>query len=517
MASRPVALLLLAGLLALSPLAGAAETAPVLVERVDGSHLAADVGQNATAVFGLTNLNPSTDFFVSVAVSNARDWAPADVQPNKFLLPARVGATPSETDVRVTFAPNDQPREGVVFHVTFSLVNSQTGEVTQVAQDVDVASAAPPRVLDAFKNPLAPPLDNAWGTFALDMLFWLAVAVLAIFVGNWLIRIVTLRAAKYVSTEMASKLRLPLFLLVLCYGLSASVAILPRNFFTQTVARIALAIGVGIFGLYVAYKLLDAALYYYEKEIAPRTETKMDDVIIPVVRKVGVVVLWVAGIIITLRQLGWDPTIIFAGAGIAGLVIAFAAQDTFSNLFSGVFLMLDQPFVEGDDILTESGETARVERIGLRTTRLYNYQTHEQIIVPNNSLATKRIVNHTGPDARFRLSVEVGVDYASDAEQVKRILMQVAEAHPKVLKDAPWEPRVRFKNFGDSSLDFTLRVTIPEFKDRNEIASDLRFAIKRAFEANGIDIPYPHRTLVVKGEGAQKLVAGADGKPGKKP
>ncbi|MEA3202245.1 MAG: MscS family rane protein [Thermoplasmata archaeon] len=516
-ASLTLALFLALAFVAI-PFAAAADTAPVLVERVDAGQLAADAGRNATAVFGLTNLNPTTDFYVSVVVDGVRDWAPADVQPNKFLLHARAAGDPVATNVSITFSPIDAPRAEATFHVTFSLVNSATGDVAKIPADVPVASAAPPRVLDALKNPLGAPFDNVWGTFLLDMTFWVALGVVAVFAANWLVRVATMRAAKYVSTEMASKLRLPLFLFIASFGLSGSIGVLPRNFLTEVVARIVVAIGVGIFGLYVLYKLLDAGLYYYEKEIAPKTETKMDDVVIPVVRKVGVVVFWVAAVIVTLKQLGWDPTIIFAGAGIAGLVIAFAAQDTFSNLFSGVFLMLDQPFVEGDDIMLESGETARVERIGLRTTRLYNYMTHESIIVPNNNLATKRIVNHTGPDSKFRLPIEVGVDYASDPEVVKRLLLQVAAAHPKVLKDAPWEPRVRFKSFGDSSLDFTLRVTIPEFKDRNEIGSDLRFAIKKTFEANGIDIPYPHRTLVMKGEAGKVLTPAAPGeaRPAKK-
>jgi small-conductance mechanosensitive channel len=368
-----------------------------------------------------------------------------------------------------------------------------------------------PRVLGYFHNPLAPPFDTGYGTFVLDLVAWAVVAGLLVVAGDALIRSLTLRASGAVTREIGVKLRKPIFYVVAAYGLAQSFSVLPRYAAVVVVEHILLGIVVGLFGLYVIYKVLDAALFYYEKEIAPKTETKMDDVIIPVVRKVGVVVLWGAGIVITLRQIGWDPTIIFAGAGIAGLVIAFAAQDTFSNLFSGVFLMLDQPFVEGDDIMLETGETARVERIGLRTTRLYNYLTHESIIVPNNNLATKRIVNHTGPDSKFRLAVEVGADYGSDAEKVRRILLQVADAHPKVLKETPWEPKVRFKSFGESSLDFTLRVTIPEFKDRNEIASDLRFAIKRAFEQNGIEIPFPHRTLVVKGEGASKVLTPAGG------
>lgn len=502
----------------LLPSFASAETAPVLVERVDAGHLTADVGSNATASFELRNINPTTDFFVSVATTGPPGWT-VGAQPANFVLTKRVSADPAPYVLDVVFAPADSPREAASFTVTLSLVSNATGEVTKVTEDVVVGSAAPPRVLNAFANPLGAPLDNEWGTFLLDMLVWIGFALLAVVAGTWVVRGVTMRASRYVSSEMASKLRLPLFLFIVSLGLSESFKILPRNFLTETVVRIVLAIGVGVFGLYVLYKVLDAALYYYEKEIAPKTETNIDDVVIPVVRKVGIVALYVVGIVLSLRELGWDPTIIFAGAGIAGLVIAFAAQDTFSNLFSGIFLMLDRPFVEGDDITLETGETARVERIGLRTTRLYNYMTHESLTVPNNSLATKRIINHTGPDARYRLVVAVGVDYASDPEKVKRLLLDVANAHPRVQKDGEWPPSVRFTNFGESSLDFTLKVTIPHFKERQEIGSELRFAIKKAFEANGIDIPFPHRTLVVKGEGASRILqpsAPAEPQPSKK-
>jgi small-conductance mechanosensitive channel len=310
---------------------------------------------------------------------------------------------------------------------------------------------------------------------------------------------VTARASNQVTREIITKLRKPIFYFVLLLGLGRSFAHLPRNVVTDFLARTLLAIGIGIFGLYVLYRVLDAALLYYQKELSPRTDTNVDDVLVPVLRKVGIVVLYVVGIILTLKALGWDPTLVFAGAGIAGLVIAFAAQDTMSNLFSGVFILLDQPFREGDLIQLDTGEIVRVESIGLRTTRLYHGRNHESIVLPNNQLATKRVINLAGPDHRYWLNVEVGASYDADPARVQEILLGVARAHPKVLRGDDWEPVAFFQRFGESSLDFLLRAAVEDYRDRVPVASELRQAIKKAFGEAGIEIPFPQRTLHIKG------------------
>ncbi|HET6405959.1 MAG TPA: mechanosensitive ion channel domain-containing protein [Candidatus Thermoplasmatota archaeon] len=484
---------LLLVVLLLSPAALAQEITPVLVERVGEEELAADVGQPATAEFRLFNLNRADESFVTVSVSSARGWT-SEVDQNEFFLGAR-----NETVVRVTFTPEDTPRGSAVFEVRFAFVGA-AGEVTRQAETVEVLSAAPPRVVGLFPNPLGPPLDNAYGTFLLDMAVWVVVGVVSVVASHTLVRLAMNRAHTSTTHAVSGKLRRPLFIFILLLGLARSFAILPRNPVTTFISKFLLAIAVTVFGLYVLYRMLEAVLVYYQREIAPKTATKVDDVLVPAFRKVGLVIIYIVGIILTLRNLGWDPTLVFAGAGIAGLVIAFAAQDTFSNLFSGVFLMLDRPFVEGDDIMLETGETARVVNIGLRTTRLHNYQTYEDIIVPNNQLATRRIVNHTSPDPRYRVNIDVGVAYGTDPELVRRVLLEVAHAHPLVEKREPLHPSVRFMRFGDSSLDFVLRCVIPSYQQRNEIASQIRFEIVKAFQREDIQIPFPQRVVHVRNE-----------------
>jgi small-conductance mechanosensitive channel len=479
--------------------ASAQDITPVLVERVGSASLVADVGAPAEATFQLFNLHSTADHYVTVAVEAPKHWR-ANASADRFFVGPR-----NATNVTFALEPLDTPRSSGTFVVTFTLVNGETGVTTRESETLEVASGAAPRVIGVLPNPLGPPLDNAYGTFLLDMLFWVAIGVGSVIVSKWLTRLVTIRASTTTSNDVFGKLRRPIFFLVLLLGLSRSFAILPRNAVTVFIAKFLIAVAVTVFGLYVLYRGLEAGLLYYQREIAPKTATKMDDVIVPAVRKVGLVFIYIVGIVLTLRNLGWDPTLIFAGAGIAGLVIAFAAQDTFSNLFSGVFLMLDQPFVEGDWITLETGDEAMVADIGLRTTRLYNNKLNQMVIVPNNQLATRRIINHNAPDPRFRMQVEVAVTRDADPLKVERVLIEVARAHPECLSGPAMEPSVRFFAMHDGVLRFAIRLYVHGFEKRGRVTSELRFAIYEAFAREGIEVAYPTREILVRHEDAGSL------------
>lgn len=486
-----------------------AQTSPVLVDRVNDAVESADRGDPALVGFELFNLNPRNDFYVRVSVTAVPQWdsrvaVEGGLTPEGFFLQPR-----NRTIVTVAFEPlAAQPPQA--FSVEFQFVNGDSGEVTSILKSVVVESRVPPLVLGFFVNPLPAPFDTAYGTFALEVLFWVAVALFAIFVGDNIVRIITTRASNSVTREIIQKLRRPVFLFVFFMGLARSFGILPPTAFTGFVARTLVAVAVGVFGLYVLFRVIDSALLYYAQVIAPRTASTIDDILVSLARKFGIAIMWVVGVVYVLKTLGWDPTLVFAGAGIAGLVIAFAAQDTFSNLFSGIFLLLDRPFVEGDDIQLETGEIVRVQSVGLRTTRLYHPRNHESIVLPNNQLATKRVTNLAGPDGRYWVTLEVGVSYASDPRKVERILLDVANANPKlILDEEDWKPVVRFGAFADSSLNFALRCAVRDFRDRFAVASDMRYAIFAAFEAEGIEIPFPQRTVWLHHADADRAAAGA--------
>jgi small-conductance mechanosensitive channel len=194
----------------------------------------------------------------------------------------------------------------------------------------------------------------------------------------------------------------------------------------------------------------------------------------------------------------WDINVtgLVASAGILGLALSFAAQDTLSNLFAGVAILADRPYQIGDYIIIDSGERGEVTHIGLRSTRLLTRDDVE-VSIPNGVMGSAKIINEAGgPRTRYRIRINVGVAYGSDIDQVMQTLLDAANAHKKVLRNP--EARVRFRAFGDSSLDFDVLCWIVRPADRGLVSHDLHCDIYKRFIAENIQIPFPQRDLHIK-------------------
>jgi small-conductance mechanosensitive channel len=185
-----------------------------------------------------------------------------------------------------------------------------------------------------------------------------------------------------------------------------------------------------------------------------------------------------------------------ASAGIVGLALSFAAKDTLSNLFAGVSIIADAPYKSGDFIVLESGERGMVTHIGLRSTRILTRDDVE-ITVPNGIIGNSKIINEAGgPSAKHRIRIAVGVAYGSDIDQVIATLSGVATAHSEICNEPG--PRVRFRKFGESSLDFELLCWIDQPIDRGRMTHELNCAVYKAFAEDKISIPFPQRDLHVR-------------------
>jgi MscS family membrane protein len=184
-----------------------------------------------------------------------------------------------------------------------------------------------------------------------------------------------------------------------------------------------------------------------------------------------------------------------ASAGIVGLALSFAAKDTLSNLFAGVSIVMDAPYKAGDFIILDTGERGVVTDIGLRSTRILTRDDVE-ITVPNGIIGNGKIINEAGgPAAQHRIRVAVGVAYGSDIDDVIEVLTDVATGHPDVLANP--EPRVRFRLFGESSLNFELLGWIARPVDRGRVTHELNCAVYKALNKHDIKIPFPQRDLHV--------------------
>jgi small-conductance mechanosensitive channel len=194
----------------------------------------------------------------------------------------------------------------------------------------------------------------------------------------------------------------------------------------------------------------------------------------------------------------WDtnPGPWIASAGIVGIAIGFAAQDTLSNFFAGIAIIADAPYRVGDYVNLADGQRGKVVNIGLRSTRILTRDDVE-ITIPNAVIGGNSIVNESaGPSIKHRVRTQVGVAYGSDLEVVRRVLMEIAGAE-ELFCDDP-EPRVRFRTFGDSGLNIELLGWIPEPEARGRALDAVNSEIYRRFAEEGVEIPYPKRDLYVK-------------------
>lgn len=211
--------------------------------------------------------------------------------------------------------------------------------------------------------------------------------------------------------------------------------------------------------------------------------------------------VWLIGIAVAVELLNVDLTALTVVAGALGIGIGFGLQNVVNNLVSGVVLLLEQPVHYQDRVSVENVE-GQVEHINFRATTIIT-NDNISIIVPNSQLINQAVINWSHGDPRIRVHIPVGVAYGSDVELVTETLFEVARAEEKVLSSPA--PEVRFREFGDSSLNFELLVWSDEPPNHHRLHSELNYAIDAAFRKNGIEIPFPQRDVHVKTPTRQEL------------
>lgn len=206
-------------------------------------------------------------------------------------------------------------------------------------------------------------------------------------------------------------------------------------------------------------------------------------------------VLVTLGFIIIIQSSGIDLSALGILLGALGIGIGFGLQNITNNLISGIIILFERPVKVGDRI--EVGDViGNIHKISARSTTIIT-NDNIAVIVPNSEFISSTVINWSHNDRNVRFNFPVGVSYNEDPGKVKRLLLEVAKAHPGVLKNPP--PDVMFEAFGDSSLDFNLRVWTSEFSDKPFVLkSQLYFRIFEVFKAHGVEIPFPQRDLHLK-------------------
>lgn len=245
----------------------------------------------------------------------------------------------------------------------------------------------------------------------------------------------------------------------------------------------------------LAYALVMAICDWYLREVAAKTKTRLDDQMVNLFRRVSKVAVLFLALTVILGHFNVKITALLGAAGVASLAVALAAQETFANMISGFTILVDRPFRIGDRIELPDGTVGDIFEVGLRSTKILTFD-NTLVILPNKEISAARITNHSYPDPKFKIRRNYTVAYGSDVAKIKRILVEIAAAHPKVLKDPA--PDAYFTDFGDSALVIKLICCVADYKDAFVTTDQLNMEVNRRFAEEGVEIPFPQRDIHIR-------------------
>ena len=234
---------------------------------------------------------------------------------------------------------------------------------------------------------------------------------------------------------------------------------------------------------------------------ASKMDKEFDQTSHALTRRLIVAAIYIIGILMIVLQipaLNRVAVAMLAGAGVAGIAIGFAAQDSLSNIISGILLAVFKPIRIGDYV-DFKGEYGHIEDLTLRHTIICTWDLR-RIIVPNSQISGDYIVNWSIGSPEAIWPVDFGIAYTSDIDKARNIIIEETKRHPQVMKDE--EINVRLTELGDFAVNLRLTFHVPSRGDAFDTGCDIREAVKKRFDAEGIEIPYPYQNIVLQRDAA---------------
>ena len=326
--------------------------------------------------------------------------------------------------------------------------------------------------------------------------FWVLARLLRYVLVTWMPRFTAFTATD-LDDRILQRVTPPAALLVVFAGLYFAIKSLPLPEKVHIVSSGAVFVVNVVILTNIAYRMADEMLRWYASRVAERTGTGLDRQVMPLLEKLVSIFLVGTALIITLKHFNYDILSLVTALGIGSLAIGMAAKDTLANMISGFTLMIDRPFRIGDRIQLTSGQWGDVSDIGLRSTKIKTAD-NTLLIIPNSELCNTTLINQAFPDVRAKGRINVGVAYGSDVVEVKKLLVATAGEIPEIMGEPP--PEAFFVSFGESALNMSLFFWVADYTRVFPVTDGLNTLILSRFRENGIDIPYPTRTVLLEKE-----------------
>ncbi len=283
----------------------------------------------------------------------------------------------------------------------------------------------------------------------------------------------------------------PLTMLVIVLGvyISNTMFLVPNTAphdFIGAIVSILIIINIA----WLVLRLVDTMIVFYIRPFVEKSETELDDQLLPILRKGTKLIIIVLTILFILGNFGYDITTLLAGLGVGGLAVALAAQDTVSNFIGSVIIFSDKPF-KIKDFIKFGGNMGTVKEVGIRSTKLET-PSGTILVVPNSKLSSEIVENFSQAKTR-RIEQTIGITYDTGYKKMEnaiKMLEKIAESHKNVIKYD-----VKFVEFGAYSLNINMRYWIKDTSKYRETQHEINMEVKRKFDKQKIDMAFPTQTI----------------------
>jgi MscS family membrane protein len=300
--------------------------------------------------------------------------------------------------------------------------------------------------------------------------------------------------------DVVGALQFPLLALIVVEGAFLALRTLSvLDDHRTTIERVWVALTL-VLAIITVQRLLSALLSWYGASIAQRTATDWDQKSLPMIRRILNVAIFAVGAMVVLDQLGISISPLLAGLGIGGIAVALALQPLLSNVFASSYMLSDGSIRVDDFLEIEGGPTGWVEDIGFRATRIRTFDNNI-IIIPNSTLAESTVTNFDAAGAPVDAAITCGVAYEEDLERVEAVCLDELRSIVRELDEAVGgEPIFRFQRFGDSNIDFLMKIRATTRRQVGLVTHVMVKRIHARLNAEGITINYPARRLFLAAE-----------------
>lgn len=349
---------------------------------------------------------------------------------------------------------------------------------------------------------------NQWSTALAIIVGTLIAAKIVYWIFGNVFRRLSSRTATDLDDQFVAMLDRPVVALITAVGIWIAVRSLMLPEGTVAVAWHAVQMAMMLTFAWMAVRIFDTVIRVALEPMARRSESDLDDQLLPLARRAGRAAIWSLGIIVALNNAGYDVAALIAGLGIGGLALAMAAQDTVKNVFGGFTIFTDRPF-STNDWIKAAGFEGTVREIGLRSTRVQTFAGRE-VTIPNSTIANSPVENVSREPSR-RIQLDLGLTYDTTPDAMQRamdILREIATEHAELQAR---EPVITFNAFGDFAMNVLFQYYIRADADVVQTQTRMNLAVLERFNAEGVEFAFPTQTIFTQpARGSTNASSGRD-------